>query len=273
MKLKSVKKYRNANYPDRSTLRSNPQLINGAVPQRWLKKGLTTGTLLMLVGSCDQGWHAATQGGGPQTKRDPSSLDHQARHEGRAHEFKMPPLFIHGDGHGATGCVVVTPPVFLSEDEAIDLIINELRNSGFSPSDKPLLLDGVLTEERREKYDRDRLQAGRAAEYEKGQKHLFYLDGYDSNRGIGFKFVSSENYEKLGGPSSDSTVMSYDMVAVAQEIRERLAGEPVSAVVFYDPIIQRDGCRRGECEAEARELLKEQVRDFVEWSRRESAQE
>lgn len=141
----------------------------------------------------------------------------------------------------------------------------ELSRVGFAFSDQPSLVDGVITEERQGIYDSTSEGWPRVAGYTKGQKHLFYFDGFDSDRKIGFKFVSSANYLKLGGPDSNSTVSSYDMVAVAQETRELLGTEKVSAVVFYDPTILRSGCKPPECREDSKELLKEQVRDFVAW--------
>jgi hypothetical protein len=40
------------------------------------------------------------------------------------------PIFEHGEGRGATGCVVVTFPVFLSEEEAMQVIREELAEHG-----------------------------------------------------------------------------------------------------------------------------------------------
>ena len=40
------------------------------------------------------------------------------------------PIFEHGTGRGADGCVVVSPPVFLSEEEAVQVIREELAKQG-----------------------------------------------------------------------------------------------------------------------------------------------
>lgn len=50
------------------------------------------------------------------------------------------PIFEHGEGRGATGCVVVNPPVFLSEQDAMQVIREELPKSGVSLSEGSVLL-------------------------------------------------------------------------------------------------------------------------------------
>ena len=39
------------------------------------------------------------------------------------------PIFQHGEGRGATGCIVMSPPVFLSEEEALLVVREELGKS------------------------------------------------------------------------------------------------------------------------------------------------
>ncbi|HBO43451.1 MAG TPA: hypothetical protein DD670_05880, partial [Planctomycetaceae bacterium] len=44
------------------------------------------------------------------------------------------PVFEHGEGSGSTGCIVMTPPVFLSEEEAMQIIKDELAKHGIALS-------------------------------------------------------------------------------------------------------------------------------------------
>jgi hypothetical protein len=53
------------------------------------------------------------------------------------------PLFSHGDGRGATGCVVSAPPVFLSEEEALQIITEELSRHGLSFANRNITVDSV----------------------------------------------------------------------------------------------------------------------------------
>ena len=40
------------------------------------------------------------------------------------------PIFVHGEGRGASGCIVMNPPVFLSEEEALQILGEELARAG-----------------------------------------------------------------------------------------------------------------------------------------------
>ena len=50
--------------------------------------------------------------------------------EPEAAKTTVAPIFEHGDGRGATGCVVVSPPVFLSEEEGMQILREELAKHG-----------------------------------------------------------------------------------------------------------------------------------------------
>ena len=45
-------------------------------------------------------------------------------------KITVAPIFKHGEGRGATGCVVVSPPVFLSEEEGMQILREELAKHG-----------------------------------------------------------------------------------------------------------------------------------------------
>jgi hypothetical protein len=45
-------------------------------------------------------------------------------------KITVAPIFKHGEGRGATGCVVMTPPVFLSEEEGMQILREELAKHG-----------------------------------------------------------------------------------------------------------------------------------------------
>ena len=53
------------------------------------------------------------------------------------------PIFKHGEGRGATGCVAVSPPVFLSAEEALHVIKEELTQQGVNISDENVQFDSV----------------------------------------------------------------------------------------------------------------------------------
>ena len=57
-------------------------------------------------------------------------------------KITVAPIFKHGEGRGATGCIVVSPPVFLSEEEALQIVKEELAKHGVQLAAGPRL-EGV----------------------------------------------------------------------------------------------------------------------------------
>ena len=56
----------------------------------------------------------------------------------------MAPVFIHGEGTGAYGCIAVTAPFFLSEEEAWEIIKSEAesyKGITFARNTPPVLED------------------------------------------------------------------------------------------------------------------------------------
>jgi hypothetical protein len=145
------------------------------------------------------------------------------------------PIFKHGEGRGAVGCVVVSPPVFLSEEEAMQIIGEELAKSGIRLKGGEAL-EGVRIPQRFRKYDfgehakkdseggrklpRLTLVDGRLTvpapplvetpqeKVVEARKHAkpLKLDGIDSEKRVAVEFVCYERYYDLGGVQE-----SYDL--------------------------------------------------------------
>ena len=130
--------------------------------------------------------------------------------EGPMGEISVAPIFERGEGRGATGCIVVSPPVFLSEEEGVQILREELAKHGIHLKAGGTL-KGVHIAARREKYE--------WVDKGNGEKEIkesivelpdkvkpLRLDGLDPDRRIAVKFVSRKGYFDLGGPLSSSTV-------------------------------------------------------------------
>ncbi len=65
------------------------------------------------------------------------------------------PIFEHGEGRGATGCVVISPPVFLSEEEALQIVKEELAKHGVKLAAGPLLKDLRIAPRRTQQIEDD----------------------------------------------------------------------------------------------------------------------
>jgi hypothetical protein len=179
------------------------------------------------------------------------------------------PLFEHGEGRGATGCIVVSPPVFLSEEEAMQIIREELGKHGIRlrPGD---LLKGVQIlhrhEERIKENGQSRIEEidpndarleSKSTPPQKAEEHRklveeyrkmfaakpLRLSGLDPERRVAVEFITKANYRDLGGPGSTSTVQDYDFKEVAGYIAAKVkkqGKEPIYLGLFYDPAVRLD---------------------------------
>jgi hypothetical protein len=202
------------------------------------------------------------------------------------------PLFEHGEGRGATGCVVVAPPVFLSEQEALTIVREELARHGIVLGHSSLTLGEVRIAEQRTTY-RDSPGQGpepRTEEVESTRRPL-ELDAVAAETHVGVEVVSHESYFELGGAHSGTSVQGYDLKDVAASLAKTMqqAGKhPLYVGVFYDPVhaidfrkLDRHGsteermARYRAEEAKLREAsaeqLRAQVRDFASWLRGKTA--
>jgi len=127
------------------------------------------------------------------------------------------PLFEHGKGRAATGCVVTAPPVFLSEEEALQIIRDELARHGLTMAAPGPGRTGTV---------------GLSSDP---------LDLVDAEGKVMVEFVSQADTERLVGDGNSfwthSTVSSYDFRKAGKVMRARLRSRgPVGhAGVFYDP--------------------------------------
>ena len=86
--------------------------------------------------------------------------------------FSVAPVFIHGEGRGALGCVVVSPPVFLSEAEALEVLAHVGLRQVLRQHDAVVDVDAVGVEG-----DRDAGQPHHGAEREAHADHRHRVQG------------------------------------------------------------------------------------------------
>jgi hypothetical protein len=211
------------------------------------------------------------------------------------------PIFEHGEGRGATGCIVVSPPVFLSEEEAMQIIREELGKHGVQLKGE-IVLKEVRTSRRVEIFGSGE---NRIEELDEQRAPILYalaqdnelrsrmaprplkLNGVDLNRKVAVEVISETNYFALGGPASDSSVQDYRFKEIAESVVAKVkkqCKEPIYLGVFYDPLVGpnrravneksekekisfEDAWKKAEDESksEARKLLRLQVQDFAAW--------
>ena len=207
------------------------------------------------------------------------------------------------EGRGAFGCVAVDPPVILSENEALNLIQQEFAKAGVKLRDAYELTGFTRTVADKTKTPREEKGRPWCSVYPTKKvpgKWVFDLATEDGSVAVEFLSLSDESRESLD--YNCSTVSDTDLPKLAQRLRDdfvtRTEGAPVAIGLFFDPLPStyvweshgkkhiRPGSalaalteeelknldwqkRRELLQGDARELLREQVRFFLDWARKE----
>ncbi len=281
MIAKAVTAVRQPRYPTRLEVLDSPDLLRKHMPAAWKKLAETTGAvgLLLLANSF-------VLAGEMDTK------------DGAKKPAIVAPIFEHGEGRGATGCVVINPPVFLSEQDAMQVIREEMSKVGVQFAPEKV----TMPEIRIKMKDDEGLPDERLILLRKSMEKGIALDGLDPKKRVAVQYVNHGNYYQLGGLRSPSTVQGWYFKEVASAVSQEVSksGKDLYYGAFYDPVVaigdkenQRLWKRRTELDkrsvklgnpsalnreyeraykqadaparAEAKRLLRMQVRDFIKW--------
>ncbi len=272
MKAKPVRRYPKPTYPTRLAVVARPELLRRRQPPAWRQLPGMAGAVGLFLCAEEAMLKAADR----PSKAGPSATRPDA-------VAVVAPIFKHGEGRGATGCIVMSPPVFLSEEEAMQVVREEMAAQGVRLSTNKVVVAGV-----------DRLGVWKRAEGERLRP--FEADAADAKRKVAVEFVGeyearSVTEEKQmreieqGRGVEISTVASYDMPEAAEYVGNKVKRQATDKVyfgAFYDPLagkmdfekIARPGGKDAgerfekmetEAKAESRRLLRLQVQDFVKW--------
>jgi len=264
-KITPVRYYRIPKYPTRNDVRNSPAILY-TVPRRWHTKPAVCMALLLTIST---GLYACADGN--KVGGDPSvSTEATSSTEGKAVSLAIP-LFEHGSGYGSYGCVSVAPPVFLSEEEALQVIREEAAAQGVQ-FNSTKTIEGNEFPSTTIMYGQDPSSGTWSG--------MLELDGYDAVLNIGCEFVSKVDVVSWEQNDEEmySSVEKYDMKGTAG----RLAEVVENTAVFYDPGQDYEtfdfdwDAPDGDFEAYAKvyetsqkermtEDLREQVRDFLAW--------
>ena len=245
-----VNNYAAPNYPSLLDANNNPDLLQ-KLPSRWQKnaKVIAAAGLLSAIALTPSGVSNA----------DSRSF------------LNVAPVFVRGNGVGAAGCVMVVPPVFLSEQEALAIIKSVAESGGLNFDARPP--EYVATNNK----DKDSVIGV-------GEVWLRY---YDSEKQVAVAYIPMrsavvDNEERRG-----LSISSYDARKLAELTVEDLAKREgnITVGVFYEPgeemkrekqnLINKspesrhnsDGFDeyRAEMIENIEENLRKQVSDFIEW--------
>lgn len=297
MKAESVKRYEVPRYPEKKVVLRNPGILK-TIPKRWkgnIKVGIALSSLLFLtLTACDQ---ENSKSGEEALNDKPVDISNRKIDAEITPGQKAAPLFEHGEGIGSYGCVVVTPPVFLSEEEARGVIIEEAKKYGikFDKDDEEIETTVEIKESSEIKNDEEATFVflpktsvsiiDKVVEEENGKKENEYikhgsiiLDGCDVEKKIGFEYVSEIDFRKWNPGFSESGIVgSYNIIKTAKTFTESIKDKTEDKFVgtFYDPMTylveeeltgKYDDKELEDKRLEiSREQLREQVRDFIYW--------
>jgi len=256
MEIKSVNNSRQPNYPTIELFIKHPELLSRNIPNSWLKnKFVSTSLAAFLLYGGGTSLVACGETSMVNTIKD-SDSDSDTEEETNTDVTHIAPVFAHGEGSGATGCVVMSPPVFLSEDEAIKIILDKLRAEGynFSTEDCPTLSLDVLP-------------FANVCDVPKETTNIeLKMDAYNSNAKWTIQFISTDDYSKFKNDDCWSSVTDYKTKKAAEIINQALKEQQeTNAVVFYDPITYMEDWKESQAIEKSKDLLLAQVEDFIKW--------
>jgi hypothetical protein len=268
MKVMPLKRYNPPRYPIQEILAAHPELLR-LVPKRWANTPLVLSALSLtcLILAARDGRSAdknasTVKAANPAVQSQPVAP-------------RVAPIFHHGDGRGSFGCVSTAAPVFLTEDEARQVIVEEAATAGIHFENSQQMITQVdlpVTDE----YQGLAIDA--RTRKPKTQCASLILDGTDSQKNISFEFVSNKDVGTwdISEHTFISTVSIISIEPAAEVLQKGLsktaAGQTIG--VFYDPIsyfafgksasFPVSGNKEAAKKNSIREL-QEQVRDFIAW--------
>lgn len=213
MRREPVRTYRKPDYPTRIELALHPEILE-AIPERWRAHPAALAVLAVLtsVVGCED-----RQGGERGAPSATGSVSQSLA--------KVAPVFEHGRGRASVGGVEMTRIAFLTEDEAVQIVVEEAAKAGVSLGGEPprvpmftLPAPKPVGSARRPAPKTDWLRP----------------DGTDAKRNITFEFFSHEDFVAAGIPRLDE----YNFKEMAGWLRDRIrtGASPGYYAVFYDPL-------------------------------------
>ena len=298
MKIQPLKRAREPRYPTMEEARRDPLLL-ARMPVRWEKNSAFAACLGLFVVSAQASEtplpdHLAAAAASVSPDRRP--LIPESSVEARKVASIVAPLLdeaLENDGRGSFGCIAINPPSFLSEDEALELIREELEAAGLeleygtTLDAVPAPVDGAEAVNSFGPRPFENQPAKLAL-----QKYSF--DWGDADRSVYIEYLSRRDHGAwMKEPCS--TVSSYDFPDVARRVVQAFgkyrSDRPVYFGVFFDPLAhsgvleppvtgldtdleemakeESRKLRKADGNADARDKLRRQVRHFVEFLKKE----
>ena len=269
-------------YPDKYSAEARQALV-AARPNRWRNAprlaGVLSASIVLGLSGCGESF--TTLGTpSPSPTIIESKTDEPGGVNGTTLSDSMPslvwsdlfiPLFEFGEGTGSIGCMVIAPPVFLSEEEAHAILSAAFAEAGLTLDHDAftILRAAIPVTDISPSFDNEK----KTTKTTKGDLNTDLLVLKDS---LPVKFVSVNDLnnwqvEKWWNKGAGSSVSVYNIKEAAQ----RLVAKNPGLLVFYDPVTKIDMEISTSLEqsqaaiAESEKLLRAQAEAFIEWLRAE----
>jgi hypothetical protein len=262
------------NYPRLKDYANEPSLLVKNIPDNW-RRNKPVLTALLSFALCNQSCEKFSQ----KSSRFEiiQLLENKANDGTRITKRKLDssfvaPLFHHGNGIGVFGCVVIMPPVFINEQEARQIIINELKKEG-------LIFDSIAQPDQKIIIKTNKLiweeTNGEYRERDTTEIKELEFDGYNKDLNLAFCFISRRNFQAITDEEPETSSVSHDdFKKTSDKVRREIKkANNLNAVVFYEPLpypdynakSERPGWEEWEVKGKecAVDSLKAQVSDFV----------
>jgi hypothetical protein len=279
MKIQPIRSYTPGFLPTQQEAIDQPSVLNTSSQHsaRWLPQWAGSGLVVSLLLAQEPA--LAEEPKTPDVVLSPKSDAPQNATAESAKRFDVAPLLeeaLQGDGRGSFGCVAVSPPSFLSEEEAIDIIRKHLLQAGLTLASDPVNIEGpiALTDPygfvRRAKEEKPQNKGAASTVSEKknsiderakkvsldtpvrgtiqfdlatadGKVLVEYLSCDDVRNWEWQKFIKEER-EFGGVMMASSTAASYDLSDLARRFSRFMADEPDdkqrAVGIFFDPLVR-----------------------------------
>ncbi len=234
MKLKAVKKYDKPSYPNQQEFTPTE-----AKQFPFLSKTAMSTVISLLFLSGIQNNDAVDQ----KTKieySDSLKEDPLKKDETNQSRYIQVPVFEHGEGRGSTGCMVMSSPIFVSESDARDIIVETFAKQGITFEESNKTFEGLNN--RNFKYETNTKRHGKKIiekEVYPDSTYNIKVDLFSREHNLGVIFVDRTDYQKLVQYRSNmGTIQSYDLKGLAYLISQEVENyNEFNCAVFYDPMI------------------------------------
>ncbi|MDR3226571.1 MAG: hypothetical protein LBT56_02735 [Prevotellaceae bacterium] len=275
MKIEPVRYYKSPDYPTIERYVYNPREFLRHTPHSWFgNTAVWTALVAFSIGgnSCKDGKKPAKNG---IEIVDTHENEIQQKKNSQKRKSFVAPVFIHGEGVSAFGCVVIAPPVIISEQDAMQIIVNELNKHNIKldvQTDKSINLHI-------KKYETTPPLKNKT---QKDVVEEMKFDGYNADLNFVVEFVSSNDCAQFADDEEYlSSVSVENYKELAKNLRNQIVKEKnLNAVVFYDPACNIETNNeesfwdnydkyKKKAQKKSKKLLIQQVEDFVEWLKTE----